>query len=213
MSTGRRFIDSQFMHLTRLAVSFLQAMLLAPLAVLHAAEPITNSIGMKLVRIEAGTFTMGHDGPQTDYLMNKHPGESDRADWDEKPVHRVVISMPFHIGVTEVTVAQYRQFDSAFRAGKGLPDEAASGISWNKAVEFCAWLSKKEGKPYRLPTEAEWEYACRAGTTTVFNTGDKLPDGFLPWYIRFSYPKLENTLFPHLPPCGLSWTSRSAKTA
>lgn len=145
---------------------------------------------MKLVRIEPGSFMMGQDGPQTDYNMRKHPGESDRADWDEKPVHKVIISKSFHFGATEVTVEQYRNFDPAYRAGQGLPDEAASGISWNKAVEFCAWLSQKEGKTYRLPTEAEWEYACRAGTTTVFNTGDKLPDGFLPWYTGYSYPGL-----------------------
>jgi len=145
---------------------------------------------MALVRIEPGTFTMGQDGPQTDYKMKNHPGESDRPDWDEKPVHKVVISKPFYIGATEVTVDQYWQFDPEYRKGRGLPDEAASGISWNKAVEFCAWLSKKEGKTYRLPTEAEWEYACRAGTTTVFNTGDKLPDRFLPWYTEVSYPGL-----------------------
>ena len=154
----------------------------------YFAKEVTNSIGMKLVRIEPGSFMMGQDGPQTDYKMKNHPGESDRADWDEKPVHKVVISKPFHIGTTEVTLKQYRQFDPAYHPGEGLPDEAASGISWNKAVEFCAWLSKKEGRTYRLPTEAEWEYACRAGTTTVFNTGDKLPDGFLPWYTWFSYP-------------------------
>jgi formylglycine-generating enzyme required for sulfatase activity len=157
---------------------------------LHSAEPISNSIGMKFMPIQPGTFTMGQDGPQTDYKMQRHPGESDRADWDEKPLHKVVISKPFQIGASEVTVAQYRQFDPAYRAGKGLPDEAASGISWNKAVEFCAWLSKKEGKTYRLPTEAEWEYACRAGTTTVFNTGDKLPDGFLPWFTGYGYAGL-----------------------
>ena len=156
----------------------------------HAAEPITNSIGMKLMPIQPGTFMMGQEGPQTDYEMKKHPEESDRADWDEKPVHQVNISRPFHIGATEVTVEQYRQFDPEYRKGKGLPDEAANGISWNKAVEFCEWLSKREGKTYRLPTEAEWEYACRAGTTTVFNTGDKLPDGFLTWFTRFGYPKL-----------------------
>ncbi len=156
----------------------------------HAAEPITNSIGMKLMPIQPGTFMMGQEGPQTDYEMKKHPEESDRADWDEKPVHQVNISRPFHIGATEVTVEQYRQFDPEYRKGKGLPDEAANGISWHKAVEFCQWLSKKEGKAYRLPTEAEWEYACRAGTTTVFNTGDKLPDGFLTWFTRFGYPKL-----------------------
>ncbi len=157
---------------------------------LHAAEPVTNSIGMKLMPIQPGTFTMGQDGPQTDYDMEKHPEESDRADWDEKPVHQVKISKPFLIGATEVTIEQYRQFDPEYRQGKGLPDEAANGISWHKAVEFCQWLSQKEGNTYRLPTEAEWEYACRAGTTTVFNTGDKLPDGFLPWFTRFGYPKL-----------------------
>ena len=166
------------------------ALLLAPLAELHAAGPVTNSIGMRLVRIEPGTFMMGQDGPQTDYDMKKHPEESDRADWDEKPVHRVTLTQPFHMSVTEVTLHEFRQFEPDFRKGKGLPDEAASGISWHKAVEFCRWLSKKEGKTYRLPTEAEWEYACRAGTTTVFNTGDKLPDGFLPWYTGFAYPKL-----------------------
>ena len=172
--------------------------LLTPLVALCAAdappksapEPITNSIGMKLMPIAPGSFQMGQDGPQTDYHMKKHPEESDRADWDEKPVHQVKISKPFYIGASEVTVEQYRQFDPEYRKGKGLPDEAANGISWHKAVEFCQWLSKKEGKTYRLPTEAEWEYACRAGTTTVFNTGDKLPDGFLPWYTRFGYPHL-----------------------
>jgi sulfatase modifying factor 1 len=173
-------------------------LLLAPLAALHAAEPVTNSIGMRLVRIEPGTFMMGQDGPQTDYNMKKHPEESDRSDWDEKPVHRVTLTQPFHMSVTEVTLREFRQFEPDFRKGKGLPDEAANGISWHKAVEFCQWLSKKEGKTYRLPTEAEWEYACRAGTTTVFNTGDKLPDGFLPWYTGLSYPKLYtwNFYFP-----------------
>lgn len=186
---------------TKLHAVVLSLFTLVPFAALRGAEEtkiITNSIGIKLVRIEPGTFTMGQDGPQTDYRMKHHPGESDRPDWDEKPVHKVVISKPFHIGSTEVTVEQYRQFDPAYRAGRGLPDEAASGISWNKAVEFCAWLSMKEGRIYRLPTEAEWEYACRAGTTTVFNTGDQLPDGFLPWYTGYGYPGLYpwNFYFP-----------------
>ena len=103
-------------------------LLLAPLAMLQAAdtpalqppqhraaEPSTSSIGIRMVRIEAGTFTMGQDAPQTDYKMSIHPGESDRADWDEKPSHRVVISKAFHIGATEVTVEQYRQFDPCRR--------------------------------------------------------------------------------------------------
>ena len=158
---------------------------------LHAAEPITNSIGMKLMPIEPGTFTMGQDGPpMEDYMGQKRLGvmykDIDRIDFDEKPAHQVTISQPFHIGVTEVTVAQFRQFDPAFKTSdaksKPAEDDAASGVTWHKALEFCEWLSKKEGKTYRLPTEAEWEYACRAGTTTLFNTGEKLPDGHQKWF-------------------------------
>jgi formylglycine-generating enzyme required for sulfatase activity len=81
----------------------------------RSTEPVTNSIGMRLVRIEAGTFTMGQDGPPLeDYLRQKRFGEMhkdiDRIDFDEKPAHQVTITQPFHIGVTEVTVAQFRQF-------------------------------------------------------------------------------------------------------
>ena len=157
----------------------------------QTAEPITNSIGMKLVRIESGTFTMGQDGPpMEDYLGQKRMKEVyrdiDRIDFDEKPAHKVTITQPFLIGVTEVTVAQYRQFDPAFRlkdsTSKPADEDAASGVSWHKAVEFCEWLSKQEGKTYRLPTEAEWEYACRAGTTTLFHTGDTLPDAQQKWF-------------------------------
>jgi formylglycine-generating enzyme required for sulfatase activity len=158
---------------------------------LHAAEPITNSIGMKLMPIQPGTFTMGQDGPPLeDYLRQKRFGEMhkdiDRIDFDEKPAHRVTITQPFQIGVTEVTVAHYRQFDPEFKKNdpksKPADDDAASGVTWERAVAFCEWLTKKEGKTYRLPTEAEWEYACRAGTKTLFHTGDDLPDGHQKWF-------------------------------
>ena len=157
----------------------------------RAAEPKTNSIGMKLMPIQPGTFTMGQDGPPLeDYLRQKRINqlyrENDRIDFDEKPAHQVTITKPFSIGVTEVTVAQYRAFDPEFQrnAPKSKPadDDAVSGVTWEKAVAFCEWLSKKEGKPYRLPTEAEWEYACRAGTNTLFHTGDTLPDGHQKWF-------------------------------
>jgi len=159
---------------------------LALLTSLHAAEPITNSIGMKLVRIEPGSFTMGQDGPAADYKMTKHPAKFDDADWDEKPAHRVVITQAFHMGVTEVTVEQYRHYEADFRP-KEPGDDAVNAITWEQAVRFCEWLSRKEAKTYRLPTEAEWECACRAGTTTLFHTGDALPDGFQPWWSDIGY--------------------------
>jgi formylglycine-generating enzyme len=143
------------------------------------ADEVTNSLGMKLVRIEPGKFVMGQDGPPADYRMNKHPAKFDDADWDERPAHRVTITKPFHIGATEVTVAQYRQFKPDHRATKDNAEDAAvTHVSWDDAVKFCEWLSAKEKQPYRLPTEAEWEYSCRAGTATLFSTGDALPAGF-----------------------------------
>jgi len=121
----------------------------------------TNSIGMEFVQVTPGSFMMG----------------SNDGDYDERPVHNVTISRPFYIGRYEVTNSQYEQFDPdhaqldhyGFSHG---PDEAVIMVSWEDANSFCEWLSAKEGRPYRLPTEAEWEYACRAGTTTRYNTGD-----------------------------------------
>ncbi|MBN1937871.1 MAG: SUMF1/EgtB/PvdO family nonheme iron enzyme [Anaerolineae bacterium] len=125
-----------------------------------------NSLGMRLVRIDGGQFAMG----QAD------------GDYDERPVHEVRISQPFWIAATPVTNAQYERFDPAhrrYRGARGLSsddDEAVVWVSWHDAVAFCVWLSEQEGEPYRLPTEAEWEYACRAGTTTAFHTSDTLPE-------------------------------------
>lgn len=144
------------------------------------ASTLTNSVGMTLVPIQPGTFTMGQDGPPSDYRLSKHPEKFDDADWDEKPAHPVTLTQPFYMAATEVTIGQYRQSDPDFR--KNQPDdEAVTAITWHQAVKYCEWLSKKEGRTYRLPTEAEWEYACRAGTATLFSTGDALPDNFQPW--------------------------------
>src|SRR5688572_5195903 len=71
-------------------------------------EELTNSLGMKFRRIEAGEFVMGNNGPQSDYDLLKHPAKFDDADWDERPAHRVTISAPFYLGETEVTVGEYR---------------------------------------------------------------------------------------------------------
>ena len=82
---------------------------------------------------------------------------------------------------------QYAAFDPTHRALKSPSetpvfskedDEAVVFVDWHDATRFCEWLSEKDGLPYRLPTEAEWEYACRAGTTTHFHTGDTLPPEF-----------------------------------
>jgi formylglycine-generating enzyme required for sulfatase activity len=170
--------------MTKFMKSLLAALLLAPLAALHAAEPITNSVGMKLVPIQSGTFTMGQDGPSLsgNDKMPTHHEEFRAADWDERPTHRVTITKPFHMAATEVTLGQFRQFEPDFRKGKGADDEAVSGIAWTQAVAFCEWLSRKEGRTYRLPTEAEWEHACRAGTESIFHTGDTLPAGHQKWF-------------------------------
>ncbi|MCD8207554.1 MAG: SUMF1/EgtB/PvdO family nonheme iron enzyme, partial [Bacteroidales bacterium] len=126
---------------------------------------------MKMVEIPAGEFLMGSDGEEAEY--------------DEKPVHKVVITNPFRMGATEVTNAQYEQFRPEHKALRGkngvskADEDAVVNVSWQDAVDFCNWLSLKEGRSYRLPTEAEWEYACRAGTQTPYNTGDKLPHSML----------------------------------
>ncbi len=122
---------------------------------------IENSIGMKLKLIPAGEF-----------LMGSPDGDSD-AHRDEKPQHLVRITKPFYLGVTEVTQQQYErvmgQNPSWF---KGDPQRPVEMVSWEDAVAFCGKLSQKEGRTYRLPTEAEWECACRAGSTTKWSFGD-----------------------------------------
>ncbi len=139
---------------------------------------VQNSLGMKFVHIGAGSFIMGQGE-----AAPRDRKEWEVRDWDEAPAHRVAITRPFSLGVCEVTNAQYERFDSAHKKYRGkdgissADDEPVVFVTWQQAVDFCAWLTKQEGKPYRLPTEAEWEYACRAGTTTVFHTGDALtPD-------------------------------------
>jgi len=147
------------------------SLLLAAVPQESPPREFTNSIGMRMIRIEPGVFVMGEGEapPRTRQ-------EWTERDWDESPSHRVKITRPFHLGACEVTNAQYEQFDPAHRPlrGKTSDDDPVVSVTWQQAADFCAWLAGKEGTPYRLPSEAEWEYACRAGTTTRFSTGDTI---------------------------------------
>jgi len=155
-------------------------------------KEFTNSIGMKFVRIESGTFMMGNDAGLAEEVIKIREFSGSRRVWvpqtgdfDERPVHKVTITTPFYMATLEVTNQQYELFDPLHvhlrgkRAFSIDSDEAVVFVSWHEAKAFCEWLSEKEGLPYRLPTEAEWEYACRAGTTTAFSTGETLPDEFI----------------------------------
>ncbi|HUW19307.1 MAG TPA: SUMF1/EgtB/PvdO family nonheme iron enzyme [Sedimentisphaerales bacterium] len=151
----------------------------------------TNSIGMKFVRLRPGKFVMGQlRAPLPPEILPEFRGRGlfdnlSEGDFDEKPVHSVKITRPFYIGVYEVTNKQYELFDAEHKELRGKngfsreDDEAVINVSWYDAQAFCRWLSDKDGLPYRLPTEAEWEYACRAGTKTNYYAGDILPDAFL----------------------------------
>jgi formylglycine-generating enzyme required for sulfatase activity len=126
--------------------------------------PIVNSIDIVLVPIPAGEFTMGSPESEPD----RQGGETQ---------HLVKITKPFYLSAHEVTQQQYESvmqvspWEGKDYAKKG-PGYPATHVNWDEAVAFCGKLSKQEGVEYRLPTEAEWEYACRAGTTTAYSFGD-----------------------------------------
>jgi formylglycine-generating enzyme required for sulfatase activity len=147
-----------------------------PAAARAETKTVTNSIGIEFISIPAGSFLMG-------------AGEGDRDAYaSEKPRHRVTISKPFYIGKYEVTQAQWEAVTGSnpytldrsnpyynlpgMKQRIPRPDHPAT-VSWLDAQEFIKRLNAKEGHSrYRLPTEAEWEYAARAGTATAYSFGD-----------------------------------------
>ena len=158
----------------------------------HLRVPVvqTNSIGTKFVLIPPGEFEMGSTKEEVQRLLDESRREATK--WAEKlshwyvnhalvaeaPRHHVKITKPFLLGMYEVTQAEYERVmgnnPSRFKGDPTLPVEM---VDWDKAAEFCRKLNelpkeKAARVVYRLPTEAEWEYACRAGTTTRYSFGD-----------------------------------------
>ncbi len=146
-------------------------------------ENLGNGVALEMVQIPGGSFLMGSPA-----------GEESRSD-DEGPQHPVTIQ-PFLIGKFAVTQAQWRSVAGLPKINRDLdPDPShfkganrpVEQVSWEEVVEFCERLSRKTGKQYRLPSEAEWEYACRAGTTTPFHFGETITTDLANYCGNYTY--------------------------
>jgi len=146
-------------------------------------KSITNTIDMKFVFIPPGKFMMGS------------PEDEELRDDDDERLHEVILTKGFYMQTTQVTVGQWKQFisntgykgedyydlQSACRSMfvpefEQQENHPVVCLSWNDTQTFIEWLCHKDGRIYRLPYEAEWEYACRAGTATRYYTGDTEED-------------------------------------
>ncbi|WP_414575636.1 SUMF1/EgtB/PvdO family nonheme iron enzyme [Anabaena sp. CCY 9402-a] len=130
----------------------------------YFAEDLGNGVSLEMVQIPGGTFTMGSPASEAERLDRESP-------------QRQVRVPGFFMGKYEITQEQYQAIMGTNPANFKGEKRPVEQVSWNDAVEFCEKLSQKTGKTYRLPSEAEWEYACRAGTTTPFYFGETItPD-------------------------------------
>ncbi|WP_430014946.1 SUMF1/EgtB/PvdO family nonheme iron enzyme [Microcystis protocystis FBCC-A270] len=142
-------------------------------------EDLGNGITLEMVAIPGGTFTMGTEDEEIERLVKKFNWQGFRA---ERPQHRVTVSS-FYMGRYPITQAQWKAIAATAKIdidletnpsrfkGDELPVER---VNWYQATEFCKRLSRETKQEYRLPSEAEWEYACRAGTTTPFYFGETI---------------------------------------
>jgi formylglycine-generating enzyme required for sulfatase activity len=182
---------------------FLTGVLPASLSAKVTGEKYTNSLGMTFIYIEPGTFVMGQTRKEKARLIKDVGEKSYTKYYTDEPRHQVTLTQGYYMQATEVTIGQYLEFlretgndsgvdwlDNDRPLDKGpadnrdyrlshnrfgeREDQPMTNVSWDGAKAFAQWLSKKDGVVYRLPTEAEWEYACRAGSGTSFSGGDCL---------------------------------------
>jgi formylglycine-generating enzyme required for sulfatase activity len=156
-------MDNILIKLSKLSVLFSILLILGgfiPPSVYALEKVFRNSLGMEFVLIPPGTFTMGSP-----------PDEAHRN--NKEVQHQVTISRPFYIQTTEVTLKQWRALMGKrfFFRRKGKDDMPVAKVSWHKCMSFIERLNRLNEGTYRLPTEAEWEYACRAGTVTAYSWG------------------------------------------
>jgi formylglycine-generating enzyme required for sulfatase activity len=145
----------------------------------YYSEDLGNGITLEMVAIPGGTFLMGTEDEEIERLVKKFGWEGFRS---ERPQHRVTVSS-FYMGRYPITQAQWKAIAATAKIdidletnpsrfkGDELPVES---VNWYQATEFCKRLSRETKQEYRLPSEAEWEYACRAGTTTPFYFGETI---------------------------------------
>jgi formylglycine-generating enzyme required for sulfatase activity len=137
-------------------------------------EDLGNGVVLEMTSISAGEFIMGS------------PENEESHENTESPQHRVKIS-PFFMGTFAITQAQFRAIMNASPSYMVGDDHPVECVSWNAVVEFCALLSQKTGRNYRLPSEAEWEYACRANTKTPFHFGTAINTDLANYDGRYVY--------------------------
>ncbi|WP_299402788.1 SUMF1/EgtB/PvdO family nonheme iron enzyme [Acaryochloris sp. IP29b_bin.148] len=137
-------------------------------------EVLGNEVILEMVGIPGGTFTMGAS-PQE---LNREIGEG--------PQHQVTVPA-FSMGKFEVTQAQWQAIMGSNPSRDKALSRPVDNVSWEDAVAFCQRLSQQTGRDYRLPSEAEWEYACRAGTTTPFHTGDTITPELANYWGVYAY--------------------------